>query len=112
MTRRESFHIWLTYDILRGVILSLTAKYEPAFCHICKRIGKHTDFSFCSAVGGSRCCQDCFRPMLSDMTVNTYCGNPHTYDDSTQWGLRYAVDYKQGHPEEYQMYPEGASATF
>jgi len=111
MTRREAFNIWRTYDVLRGVILSLTAELKLGQCGCCNRIGKHSDFSFCSAMGGTNCCERCFRTPVDVTTVNTYCGSPFTYDDTPQWGLQYAVDYKMGHPEEFQMYPDGALAT-
>lgn len=110
MTRREAFHIWRTYDVLRGVILSLTASYIYAECAICHRPGKSTDFGK-EEKRGVIACEDCFRSPVDDMTVNTYCGSPFTYDDTPQWGLQYAVDYKMGHPEEFQMYPDGALTT-
>lgn len=109
MTRREAFHIWRTYDVLRGVILSLTEGFTPASCDCCRRKGKTTDFTFCPAMA-CRCCLDCFVPLASDF-ASSDCGNHHVIFDVEQWGLQYAVDYKQGHPEDYQMYPDGASAT-
>lgn len=111
MTRQEAFHIRNTYDILRGVILSLTSSYVPSRCQCCRKPGKHTDFNSCSSRAGLLCCSDCFRTMADEMTINTHCGNGVTMDDTPQWGLQYAVDYKQGHPEEYQMHPDGALAT-